>query len=55
MNIPKLRKEKTVKKYHNLELIDDYAWVDQPGIIEVLQNPKKLLPEVKKFQKTLDF
>jgi len=51
MNIPKLRKEKTVKKYHNLELIDDYAWVDQPGIIEVLQNPKKLLPEVKKFLK----
>ena len=50
MNIPKLRKEKTVKKYHNYELLDDYAYVDQPdNIIEVLQNPKKLLPEVRKY------
>ena len=50
MNIPKLRKERTVKKYHNYELIDDYAYVDQPdNIIEVLQNPKKLLPEVRKY------
>ena len=48
MNIPKLRKEKTVKKYHGYELSDDYAYVDQPhNIIEVLQNPEKLLPEVK--------
>ncbi len=44
MNIPKLRKEKTIKKYHGYELIDNYAYVDQPhNIIEVLQNPKKLL------------
>ena len=50
MNIPKLRKEKTTKKYHNYELIDDYAYVDQPNnIIEVLQDPKKLLPEVRKY------
>ena len=50
MNIPKLRKEKTVKKYHNYELLDDYAYVDQPdSIIEVLQNPQKLLPEVRKY------
>jgi len=50
MNIPKLRKEKTVKKYHNRELLDDYAYVDQPdNIIEVLQNPQKLLPEVRRY------
>ena len=50
MNIPKLRKERTVKTYHDHELIDDYAYVDQPhNIIEVLQDPKKLLPEVKKY------
>ena len=49
MNIPKLRKEKTVKTYHGYELIDDYAWVDQANIIEVLQDPKKLLPEVRKY------
>ena len=50
MNIPKLRKERTVKKYHGQELVDDYAYVDQPhNIIEVLKDPKKLLPEVKKY------
>ena len=50
MNIPKLRKEKNVKTYHDHELIDDYAYVDQPhNIIEVLQDSKKLLPEVKKY------
>jgi oligopeptidase B len=48
MNIPKLRKEKTVKKYHGHELEDNYAYVDQPhNIIQVLQDPSKLLPEVK--------
>ncbi len=50
MNIPKLRKEKTIKTYHGYELIDDYAYVDQPNnIIEVLQNPGKLLPEVRRY------
>jgi oligopeptidase B len=50
MNIPKLRKEKTVKKYHECELSDDYAYVDQPdNILDVLKDPKKLLPEVKKY------
>ena len=50
MNIPKLKKERTTKKYHGYELTDDYAYVDQPhNIIEVLQNPEKLLPEVKKY------
>ena len=50
MNIPKLRKEKTVKKYHECELSDDYAYVDQPNnILDVLRDPKKLLPEVKKY------
>jgi len=50
MNIPKLRKERTVKTYHGHELSDDYAYVDQPqNIIEVLQDPKKLLPEVRKY------
>ena len=49
MNIPKLRKERTVKTYHGHELVDDYGWVDQPDILDVLKNPEKLLPEVKKY------
>ena len=52
MNIPKLKKEKTIKMYHGHELEDNYAYVDQPhNIIEVLQNPEKLLPEVQKYLK----
>ena len=50
MNIPKLRKERTVKNYHGYKLVDDYAYVDQTdNILEVLQNPKKLLPEVREY------
>jgi len=50
MNIPKLRKKKNVKTYHGYKLEDDYAYVDQPNnILEVLQNPTKILPEVRKY------
>ncbi|MBA1338572.1 MAG: oligopeptidase B [Pelagibacterales bacterium] len=49
MNIPKLRKEKTIKIYHEFELIDNYAYVDQPDILSVLKQPNNLLPEVKKY------
>jgi len=50
MNIPKLRKEKTSKTYHGNKLVDNYAYVDQPhNILEVLQNPEKILPEVRKY------
>ena len=49
MNIPKLKKIKSVKKYHNIELKDEYSWVDQENILEVLKDSTKLLPEVKKY------
>ena len=49
MNIPKLKKQRTSKNYHNIKINDDYNWVDQPNIIEVLQNPEKLLPEVRHY------
>ena len=51
MNIPKLRKEKSIKTYHGHQLTDDYAWVDQSNIVDVLLNPEKILPEVKKYLK----
>ena len=38
MNIPKLRKNKTKKNYHGITLEDDYSWVDQPNILEVLKD-----------------
>ena len=49
MIIPKLKKIKSEKKYHDITLKDDYSWVDQGNILEVLKEPSKLLPEVKKF------
>ena len=49
MNIPKLKKIKTKKNYHGILLEDDYSWVDQPNILEVLKDPKKLNSEVKNY------
>ena len=48
-NIPKLKKIKSEKKYHDLTFSDEYAWVDQPNILEVLKDANKLDPEVKNF------
>ena len=47
MSIPKLKKIKSEKKYHDLTLSDEYAWVDQPNILEVLKDTSKLNPEVR--------
>ena len=49
MNIPKLKKIKTTKNYHGIPLEDDYSWVDQPNILEVLEDPKKLNTQVKDY------
>ncbi len=49
MNIPKLKKIKTKKNYHGIPLEDDYSWVDQSNILEVLKDPKKLNTEVKNY------
>ena len=49
MNIPKLKKIKTTKNYHGIPLEDDYSWVDQPNILEVLKDPKKLDADVKDY------
>ena len=49
MNIPKLKKIKSEKNYHNIELKDDYSWVDQPNILDVLKDANNLNPEVKEY------
>ncbi len=49
MNIPKLKKIKSEKKYHDMVLKDDYSWVDQPNILDVLKDTSKLLPDVRKY------
>lgn len=49
MNIPKLRQQKTIKKCHGITWEDNYAWIHQKNILEVLKNPKKLNSEVRKY------
>ena len=59
MKLPQLRKQRTSKNYHGITIYDDYAWVDQLNILEVLKDSSKLLPEVKKyleeFKKVIQF
>ena len=49
MNIPKLRQQKTVKKYHGVSWEDNYAWIHQKNILDVLKDSSVLNPEVKKY------
>ena len=51
MNIPKLKKIESKKKYHGMTINDEYSWVDQPDILEVLKDSNKLDPDVKKYIK----
>ena len=49
MKIPKLKKKRNVTNLHGYEIIDDYSWVHQKDILEVLTDKKKLLPEVRDY------
>ncbi len=49
MNIPKLRQQKTIKKCHGISWEDNYAWIHQENILEVLKDPLKLNSEVRKY------
>ncbi len=49
MNIPKLTKKPITKSCHGISWKDDYAWIHQDNILEVLKDGDKLLPEVKKY------
>ena len=49
MSIPKLKKIKSEKIYHDIALLDEYSWVDQANILEVLKDANKLDPEVKSY------
>ncbi len=49
MKIPQLQKKSEIKSCHNVTWIDDYSWVHQKNILEVLKDSSKLLPEVRKY------
>jgi len=49
MKIPQLKRKLEVKKYHNFELKDEFSWVHQKDILNVLKDSSKLNPEVRKY------
>ena len=49
MKIPYLRKKTEIKSCHNVTWEDNYSWIHQKNILEVLQDKKKLNPEVEKY------
>ena len=49
MKIPQLKKKSDTKSCHNISWEDDYSWVHQADILEVLKDNSKLNPEVRKY------
>ena len=55
MKIPQLKKKPELKSCHNITWEDDYSWVHQSDILEVLKDNSKLLPEVRKYLEEENF
>jgi len=49
INPPKLKRKLEVKKYHGHEIKDEFSWLHQKNILEVLKDSSKLNPEVRKY------
>jgi len=49
MKIPYLEKKPEIKSCHNTTWEDNYSWIHQANIIDVLKDSSLLLPEVKKY------
>ena len=49
MKIPQLKKKSEIKTYHGTSWEDNYSWIHQSNILEVLKDSKKLNPEVRKY------
>ena len=49
MKLPQLKKKTEIKSCHNISWEDDYSWVHQSNILDVLKDSSKLDPEVRKY------
>ena len=49
MKIPQLRKKPETKSCHNISWEDNYSWIHQKNILEVLKDKDKLDPEVREY------
>ena len=49
MKIPQLQKKPELKSCHNKTWEDNYSWIHQSNILDVLKDSSKLLPDVKEY------
>ena len=49
MKVPQLKKKPELKSCHNITWEDNYSWIHQKNILEVLKDKNKLDPEVKEY------
>ena len=49
MKIPQLKKKLEIKKCHDVTWEDNYSWIHQKNILDVLKDAKNLNPEVRKY------
>ena len=49
MKIPYLKKKPELKSCHNTTWGDNYSWIHQTNILDVLKDSSLLLPETKKY------
>jgi oligopeptidase B len=49
MKIPQLKKKSEIKTNHNTSWEDNYSWIHQDDILDVLKDSKKLNAEVRKY------
>ena len=49
MKIPQLKKKLEIKSCHNTNWEDNYSWIHQDNILEVLKDKSKLDPDVKNY------
>ena len=49
MKVPQLRKKPEKKSCHNTVWEDDYSWIHQKNILDVLKDKNKLDPEVREY------
>jgi oligopeptidase B len=49
MKIPQLKKKLEIKSCHGFTWKDNYSWIHQKNILEVLKDANKLDPEVRNY------
>ena len=49
MKLPQLRKKTEIKSCHNVTWEDNFSWIHQEDILQVLKDKDKLNPEVKEY------